>query len=143
MFVEIPAVNVNLSIYNFTRQFISNIFINSKYLSTSIYELNSKPASVIKKCNTCEISKKKYELKISYDVPEDISNIKTSDKNFLIKSFAPRLKVNKRVLESKNFGKEAYDYLNTNNRKFNEKSLKYLIKSFSNTKASIFSSNLL
>lgn len=110
---------------------LNNIFVHKKFFLT---KENLMPNNIINN---------QKNFTISYSSCSPTTLLKTSDKNFLIKSFAPRLKVNKRVLESKNFGKEAYDYLNTNNRKFNEKSLKYLIKSFSNTKTSIFSSNLL
>jgi hypothetical protein len=80
---------------------------------------------------------------INYSSYQFNSFLNKSDKSFLLKTYSPRLKVNKRVLESKNFGKEAYDFLTSKNFKFNEKSLKYLIKNFSNTSFLIFSSNSL
>lgn len=84
MFIKIPHANVNINIYNLTKQFISKIFTKSEYLYKSMHELNNKQASKIQMCNTCVVSKKqKYELIFSYDIPDDISDIKTTDKNLL------------------------------------------------------------
>lgn len=79
MFINIPKANVNMNIYNLTKNFIFNILKKSKYLSKSMKELNNKNASKIISCDNCKIGKKEYELKFSYDVPDDITNIKTTE----------------------------------------------------------------
>jgi hypothetical protein len=81
---------------------------------------------------------------IKYSLSSPLTFLKNNEQVFLTKTYTPRLKVTKRVLESKNFGKDVFDYSNTKNQKFNEKLLKILIKTFNiSTNYSLFSSNLL
>jgi hypothetical protein len=65
-------------------------------------------------------------------------------KNFIKKAYKPRLKVKKRILESKSSGKNIFDFINTNDIRYDEKSMKRLLKSFTYTsKYDFFKSNSL
>ena len=111
---------------------INNIFIHKKFL------LKNESLFLNKLLNNQSM----FTVKYSSHSPLNFLNKK--EENFLLKSYTPRLKVTKRILESNNFGKEVYDFFITKNQKFNEKLLKNLIKNFNfNTNYSFFSSNIL
>lgn len=110
---------------------LNNLFIHKKFL------LNNESLFLNK------LIKNQLNFTIKYSLSSSIFFLKENEKLFLLKSYTPRLKVNKRVLESKNFGNEFYDFFNTKNKKFNEKLLKYLIKNFTSGKNLTFTSNLL
>lgn len=81
---------------------------------------------------------------ISYSLSNPTIFLSENDKKFLSKVYKPRIKVKKRILESKSFGKEVYDFLSTSTTNYDEKSLKRLFKSFNyNFKYNIFKSNSL
>jgi hypothetical protein len=81
---------------------------------------------------------------IKYSLTSPLTFLNKNEQLFLTKTYTPRLKVTKRVLESKNFGKDVFDYSTTKNQKFNEKLLKTLIKTFNmSSNYSFFSSSLL
>lgn len=108
---------------------LSNIFIHKKFL------LNSEKLFLNKLINN------QANFTIKYSLSSPLTFLKKDEKPFLLKTYSPRLKVTKRVLESKTFGKEVYDFLNTKNHKFNEKLIKNLIKTFSNVSTYSFSSS--
>jgi hypothetical protein len=72
---------------------------------------------------------KKFTIRYNFTNPVHFLN--DEEKNFFKKVYEPRLKVKHRVLESKNFGKEVYDFLLTSKKTYDEKILKRLIKNFS------------
>jgi hypothetical protein len=116
----------NKNVFNF-----NSIFINKKFL------LN-KQSLFLNKLTTNQL-----DYTIKYSTTSPLTFLNDNEKAFLLKAYSPRLKVNKRVFESKNFGKEVFDFSTTNNLKFNEKLIKILIKNFSiNLNPSIFVSNL-
>ena len=115
---------------NFSK--LNNNFIHKKFL------LNNETIFLNK------LITNQSNFNIKYNLSSPLTFLKKSEKTFLIKSYTPRLKVTKRVLESKNFGKEVFDYYNTKNPKFNEKLIKNLIKTFNfSSNYSFFSSNAL
>jgi hypothetical protein len=110
---------------------LDNIFIHKKFILNheNLFSNN--------------LIKNQKNFTVKYSLRSAVSYLTQSDKNFITKAYAPRLKVNKRVLESKNIDKNSYDFLISKNFKFNEKSLKYLIKNFYIGEFSKFSSNSL
>ena len=115
---------------NFTS--LNNLFISKKFI------LNKENLFLNKLINN------QLNFTIKYSLSSPLTFLKKNEQIFLTKTHAPRLKVTKRVLESKNFGNEVFDYFNTKNQKFNEKLLKTLIKTFNiSSNYSFFSSNLL
>lgn len=110
---------------------LDNIFIHKKFIlnQENLFSNN--------------LIKNQKDFTVKYSLQSAISYLTQADKNFITKAYAPRLKVNKRVLESKNIEKNSYDFLTSKNFKFNEKSLKYLIKNFYMGELSKFSSNSL
>lgn len=111
---------------------LNNIFFNKKFL------LNSETLFLNK------LIKDQSSFTIKYSLSSPLTFLKNNEKTFVLKAFTPRLKVNKRVLESKNFEKEVFDFSITKNKKFNEKLIKTLIKNFNiNLNYSLFSSNML
>ena len=111
---------------------LENSFIHKKFL------LNSEKLFLNKLINN------QNNFTVKYSLSSSLPFLKPNERSFLLKAYSPRLKVNKRVLESKTFGKEVYDFINTKNSKFNEKLIKNLIKNFTKvSNYSFFSSNIL
>ncbi len=111
---------------------LNNLFVHKKFL------LKNESLFLNKLINN------EFNFTIKYSLSSPVNFLKKNEKTFLLRTYAPRLKVNRRVLESKNFGKEVYDFSNAKNSKFNEKLLKTLIKTFTIAPNHLFfSSNLL
>jgi hypothetical protein len=73
-------------------------------------------------------SQKKYTVRYSHSNP---AIFLSNDQKKLYKNlFTTRLKVKHRLLFSKHWGKEAYDYLYNKPKKFDEKSIRRLFKNF-------------
>ncbi len=87
-------------------------------------------------------NQKKYTIKYSHT---NLANFLSEEQQLFYKNvFTPRLKVKHRVLDSKHFTKEIYDYLTNSELQYDEKSLRLLVKNFSfKKKAPIFKSNKL
>lgn len=83
---------------------------------------------------------KKFTVQYSYSNPAIF--LTEEHKTFYTNAFQPRVKVKHRVLESKHYTKEIYDFLANPDLQYDEKSLKLLLKNFSlNRDVSIFKTN--
>jgi hypothetical protein len=78
--------------------------------------------------NKLILNQQKYTIKYSLSNPAIF--LSEDSKKFILNSYKPRIKVKRRVLESTSFGKTVYDYLINLKKKYDEKSLKRLIKPF-------------
>jgi len=78
-----------------------------------------------------KIMKNQKKYTIRYNFTNAAVFLNTKEKNFYKKVFEPRLKVKHRLLESKAIGKEIYDFLKNPKKKYDEKTLKRLVKNFS------------
>lgn len=87
--------------------------------------------------NKLMLNQKKYTIK--YNLSNDALFLTENEKKFILNSYKPRFKVKNRVMEATFFGKSVYDYLINYDKKFDEKSLKRLVKSFSNNNFSYVS----
>jgi hypothetical protein len=84
----------------------------------------------------------KFTIKYNYSNPSIFLN--EQEKTFFKNVYSYRPKVKHKLLESKHNGKEVYDYLINLKTKYDEKTLKRLIKNFSfNNSAELYKSNKL
>jgi hypothetical protein len=79
--------------------------------------------------NKLIINQKKFTL--NYNLSNPSIFLSETDKTFIKKIYEPRIKVKRRLLDSNFLGKLVYDFLNNSNQKYDEKTLKRLIKNFS------------
>lgn len=79
---------------------------------------------------------------IKYNFSNPTAFLSNTEQNFYKQIYAPRVKVKHKISESKIFGKKVYDFMLNSDKKFDEKTLKRLIKNFSlKTTANLFKSN--
>lgn len=113
----------------------NNIFINS--LSFHKKFLLQKEKLMLNKLIN---NQKKFTVKYSFTNPAVF--LSDLEKNFNKKVYQPRIKVKHKILEAKFVGKEIYDFLINPKRKFDEKTLKRLIRNFSaKTTTNLFKTN--
>ena len=74
-------------------------------------------------------NQKKFTL--NYNLTNPSVFLSDNDKNFIKKIYEPRIKVKRRLIDSTFLGKIFYDFLINSNQKYDEKTLKRLIKNFS------------
>lgn len=91
-----------------------------------------------------KLMKNQKKFTITFNLSNPSIFLTKSNKEFIQNVYKPRLKVKNRVLESRSFGKEVYDFLNNLKNKYDEKTIKILLKKFNyNFKYGMYKSNLL
>lgn len=82
-------------------------------------------------------NQKKFTIRYSFSNPALF--LTELEKKFHKKVYEPRVKVKRKILEDKFIGKEIYDFLINSKKKYDEKTLKRLIRNFSlNTTTDVF-----
>ncbi len=115
---------------NTTLNEFNNLFIHKKFLF--------KKENLF--LNKLTINQKNFT--IIYNLSNPIVFLSENNKKFIKTAYKPRLKVKKRVLECRSFGKEVYDFIENINNKYDKKSLKRLFKGFNyDFKYNTFKSN--
>ncbi len=130
---------------NSNQYWIFRYILFLKKIKTS-FNFNLHKKFILKKeeLMTNELLTNQKKFTIKYNFTNSAEFLSKTEKNFVKNVYKPRLKVKRRVTEATFFGKSVYDYLMNLENRYDEKSLKKLIKNFSkNNFNQIFKSNKL